>query len=79
VGIARLAMELSAVLEAVEEEGRVVVITRHRRGLAVLVPAEGPLMDDYWHAGQRELEDLLRKISEQAGNAARPSSTPEPR
>lgn len=64
VGMTRLMKELSRILKGVEEERRAVVITHHRRPRAMLVPAEGPLMDAYRRARQDQLDELLRQVEE---------------
>jgi PHD/YefM family antitoxin component YafN of YafNO toxin-antitoxin module len=64
VGMARLAKELSRVLRAVEEERRAVVITHHRRPRAMLIPAEGPVMDAHRGARQDQLKEILRQLDQ---------------
>jgi len=66
VGMTRLMDELSRVLRTVEKEGHAVVITRHRRSLAMFVPAEGQLMDDYRQASQRHFDKILRQLVQQS-------------
>ena len=72
VGVAGLQRELSRVLRTVEKRRQAVVVTRHRRPLAMLVPARGPLMADFWRAHEdgaarwrldrRALKDELDEI-----------------
>lgn len=63
-GVAKLASELSRILRTVQWERTVVVITRQRRPVAMLIPAEGPLMEAYRFPESQSLDEVLRQLEE---------------
>ena len=67
VGVTKLASELSSVLQTVRREGKAVVITRRRRPVAMLIPAEGALMDEHVKATQAQLDELLEQLKTAPG------------
>jgi prevent-host-death family protein len=56
---------LSELVERVETTGRPVLITRHRRAVAMLVPAEGVVYEEFQRGLQAELEEILRGFEEE--------------
>lgn len=67
VGMTRLMGKLSEVLQTVEQERCTVTITRHRRPRAMLIPPQGPVMDEYRRAAQRQLDQLLQDLQQAPG------------
>lgn len=67
VGMTELMSQLSRVLGAVQKERQAVVITNHRRPVAMLVPAEGAVMEEYRRARQDHLDELLGELRQARG------------
>jgi len=67
VGMTGLMSQLSRVLGAVQQERQAVVITNHSRPVAMLVPAEGAVMEDYRRARQNHLDELLGELRQAPG------------
>lgn len=64
-GIYELSRRLSGLIRRVEETGDPVVIWRHRRPVALLVPATGPLMEEVLRTSRQEFAEELARLGEQ--------------